>query len=189
MKKSVRIIALIMTFIMAFCLAACSKIPEKEPVTETTTAETTTKADKSKYTLYIGNDASGYKEYDSKIKDDELTPEKLIQAISDLTGWNMTLADEVTTGKGGMTVSFSDESFIKVGPPEKQKSEFFMFDNYSLLTTALDSIKKTLQMNYVTEDGDPDKLDIYFNIENKSIVVEDVRVPMDKPWNSEMMKK
>ena len=74
-------------------------------------------------------------------------------------------------------------------PPEKQKSEFFMFDNYSLLTTALDSIKKTLQMNYVTEPGDPDKLDVYFNIENKSIVVEDVRIPMDKPWNSEMMKK
>lgn len=42
------------------------------------------------------------------IYDGELTPEKLIQGIADLTGWNLTLAEAVISGKGGMNVCCPD---------------------------------------------------------------------------------
>lgn len=58
----------------------------------------------------------------------EVTPENLIAAMGELTGWDLTLSedDPVTTGKGGMTVSFAPESAIFTGPPEEQKDEFHM---------------------------------------------------------------
>ena len=181
-------LALSMTLILTFSLFACSKIDNEEP-SETKPVSTTEETKpKSQYTLYIGSDSNGYKEYDSKITG-ELSPEKLIEAIADLTGWNLELSEEVSTGKGGMTVVFSKNSFVVVGPPEEQKDEFHVHDNFSLMTTVLDSIKKTLQMNYVMEPGDPNSLDIYFNLENEPIQVEDITIPLDKPWDSKMLSK
>ena len=74
-------------------------------------------------TLYVGTKESGFAEYPLEYEG-ELTPELLIQGIADLTGWNLTLAGEVTSGKGGMSVCLSGESALYVGPPDPQKDEF-----------------------------------------------------------------
>lgn len=124
-------------------------------------------------TLYIGyseysSASTAYSEEFSTYEvelDGEMTPEKLIAGIAELTGWDLTLADAVTSGKGGMTVCFSTECALFVGPPEPQVEAFYVFDSESLCKQILDSIKKTLQMNYTTSDGDPDTLDIYYCIE------------------------
>lgn len=62
-----------------------------------------------------------------------------------------------------MTVSFAKTSALFVGPPETQKEEFFMYDADTLITTILDSVKKTLQENFVdtSAGGDPESLPIY----------------------------
>ena len=63
-------------------------------------------------TLYIGTyDAEGngsFQEFPF-VSSGEVTPENLIAAMGELTGWDLTLSedDPVTTGKGGMTVSFA----------------------------------------------------------------------------------
>ena len=63
-------------------------------------------------TLYIGTyDAEGngsFQEFPF-VSSGEVTPENLIAAMGELTGWDLTLSedDPVTTGKGGMTVSLS----------------------------------------------------------------------------------
>lgn len=121
-------------------------------------------------TLYIGyseyaDAATAYSESFSTYEvelNGEMTPEKLIAGIAELTGWDLTLADAVTSGKGGMTVCFSTECALFAGPPEPQVEAFFVFDAESLCKQILDSIKKTLQMNYTTSDGDPDTLNIYY---------------------------
>ena len=74
-----------------------------------------------------------------------IAPEKLIQGIADLTGWDLTLAEEVTSGKGGMSVCLADTSSLFIGPPSPQKDEFHMYDAEQLAETILDSIQKTLQ--------------------------------------------
>lgn len=115
-------------------------------------------------TLYIGTRARGFAEYPMTYEG-ELTPEMLIQGIADLTGWNLTLAEPVTSGKGGMSVCLSSESSLFTGPPDPQREEFHMYDVGQLAETILDSIQKTLQKGFVLEPGDPDMLDIWYYME------------------------
>ena len=77
--------------------------------------------------VYIGTKAGGFTDY-PMIYDGELTAEKLIQGIADLTGWDLTLAEPVVSGKGGMSVCLSSESTLFVGPPDPQKEEFRVYD-------------------------------------------------------------
>ena len=115
-------------------------------------------------TLYIGTEGN-FKEYTVEI--DSLSPENLLKAMSELTDWNLDLAADITTGKGGMSVCLSNNSALFMGPPDPQKDEFHMFDAETLCHTILDSIKKTLQENFVYEGGDPDSIDIYFYMEGE----------------------
>ena len=45
--------------------------------------------------VYIGTKVNGFTDYPI-VYDGDLTAEKLIQGIADLTGWDLTLAEEVT---------------------------------------------------------------------------------------------
>ncbi len=135
----------------------------------------------SKPILYIGNDEAGYKEYPLEL-DYEVTPQMLIFEMSKLTGWNIDLADHVTSGKGGMTVCFAKTCALFVGPPEPQKDEFFMHDVDTLAHTLLDSIKKTLQMNFAEA---ADGLDIYYCMEgDKPLSIDGIQRtwPLDEPY-------
>ena len=135
-------------------------------------------------TLYVGTKASGFAEYPLTYEG-ELTPEILIQGIADLTGWDLTLAEEVTSGKGGMGVCFANTSSLFVGPPDPQKDEFHMYDAGQLAETILDSIQKTLQEGFTLEGGDPDTLDIWYYAEdNQPLELPDIgrSWPIDQPY-------
>ena len=116
--------------------------------------------------VYIGTKAESFTDYPI-IYDGELTAEKLIQGISDLTGWDLTLAEPVTSGKGGMSVCLSSESALFTGPPDPQVEEFHVYDVGQLAETILDSIQKTLQEGFTLEGGDPDALDIWYYMEGE----------------------
>ena len=123
-------------------------------------------------TLYVGMDGT-FSEYPVSYTG-ELTPVFLISQLSELTGWNLDLADEVTSGKGGMTVSFAETSSIVTGPPEPQNPDFFVYDSSQLITTILDSVQRTLQYNFIDPNlGDPSNLDVYFNLDGGNIVYPD----------------
>ena len=112
-------------------------------------------------TLYIGMEGR-FREYPLSYSG-ELTPEKLIAGIAERTGWNLDLADEVTDGKGGMSVCFSERSALFVGPPEPQREEFSVYSADELAAMILDSIQRTLQYNFVNPAlGDPSALPIYY---------------------------
>ncbi len=137
--------------------------------------------------LYIGMNGS-FTQYPASYTG-QLTPEALISQISQLTGWNLELSDAVTTGKGGMTVSFSSNSSIVTGPPEPQKEEFFVYDNTQLIHTILDSVQRTLQYNFVDPElGDPASLDIYFCLEEGDIPLSDLgtSLPRLEPYSQEV---
>ncbi len=100
--------------------------------------------------VYIGTKANGFTDYPI-VYEGELTAEKLIQGIADLTGWDLTLAEDVISGKGGMSVCLSGESALFTGPPDPQREEFHMYDVGQLAETILDSIQKTLQEGFTLE--------------------------------------
>lgn len=135
-------------------------------------------------TLYVGTKAAGFAEYPLEYEG-ELTPEILIQGIADLTGWDLTLAEEVTSGKGGMSVCLADTSSLFIGPPSPQKDEFHMYDAEQLAETILDSIQKTLQEGFTLEGGDPDALDIWYYMEGEQpLELPDIgrSWPIDQPY-------
>ena len=139
-------------------------------------------------TLYIGTEGN-FKEYTVEI--DSLSPENLLKAMSELTDWNLDLAADITTGKGGMSVCLSNNSALFMGPPDPQKDEFHMFDAETLCHTILDSIKKTLQENFVHEGGDPDSIDIYFYMEGeKPLTLENLGMSwsLEEPYSWEAGK-
>ena len=139
---------------------------------------------KAETLVYIGTVNTEFKEYAVDIGG-EVTADKLIAAIADLTGWDLTLADTVSSGKGGMAVSFSPECALVTGPPLEQKDEFHVFDNYGLAQMILDSIQETLQKNFVMEPGEPSKLDIWYSMEDKPIEIEGVIISMEEPWSKQ----
>lgn len=135
-------------------------------------------------TLYIGTKAGGFNEYPMPYEG-ELTAEKLIQGIADLTGWDLTLAEPVISGKGGMSVCLSSESALFTGPPSPQKDEFHVYGTEQLAETILDSIQKTLQEGFTLEGGDPDTLDIWYYLEGeRPLELPDLGLswPLDQPY-------
>ena len=139
-------------------------------------------------TLYIGTEGN-FKEYTVEI--DSLSPENLLKAMSELTDWNLDLDTDITTGKGGMSVCLSNNSALFMGPPDPQKDEFHMFDTETLCHTILDSIKKTLQENFVYEGGDPDSIDIYFYMDGeKPLTLENLGMSwsLEEPYSWEAGK-
>lgn len=88
--------------------------PVEEPANPTPPADESTDPTPAEgeqtATLYIGTKAGGFHEYPMAYEG-ELTAEKLIQGIADLTGWDLTLAEDVISGKGGMSVCLSSLCF------------------------------------------------------------------------------
>ena len=165
-------------------LTACGN-KQKE---EETPVQSNNTANKTEAVLYIGTEGN-FKEYTVEI--DSLSPENLVKAMSELTTWNLDLAGDITTGKGGMSVCLSNDSALFMGPSDPQKEEFHMFDAESLCHTILDSIKKTLQENFVYEGGDPDSIDIYFYMEGeKPLTLENLGMSwsLEEPYSWEAGK-
>lgn len=177
MKK----LAILFALTLCAALAGCSQpaqgeespAPKESSKAEVITASPADESDEPRppegertVTLYIGTKAGGFAEY-AMTYEGELTPEALIQGIADLTGWDLTLAESVTSGKGGMGVCLSSESALFTGPPDPQKEEFRMYDVGQLAETILDSIQKTLQEGFTLEGGSPDALDIWYYLEGE----------------------
>ena len=96
----------------------------------------------------------------------------------------------MTTGKGGMTVSFAPESAIFTGPPEEQKNEFHMYSSDQLCYTIFDSIQKTLRENFSPEN--PEALDIYYCTDGSTEIELDnlgVVVPIDEPYSHALFEQ
>lgn len=205
-RKMLMGISIVLSFgMMASLLAGCS--PKEPTVSQTpsstsndspTTPSATTPAEPEQSvqapeetldegqtaTLYVGTKATGFAEYPLTYEG-ELTPEILIQGIADLTGWDLTLAEAVTSGKGGMSVCLANTSSLFAGPPDPQKDEFHMYDAEQLAETILDSIQKTLQEGFTLEGGDPDTLDIWYYMEGEQpLELPDIGRfwPIDQPY-------
>ena len=171
-----------------------SSIPEESQVSSSVTSEssensesstTESEPEKNKVDLYIGT-RNNFKTYEVETYE-EVTPDMLINEISKLTDWDLSLSEPVTTGKGGMSVTFSPECALVTGPPIEQKDEFHVFDSIGLSQMILDSIQETFLKNFIIKENDTTILDIYFSIDGKNINIPDLgkEIPFDKPYNSE----
>ena len=192
-KKALSCIAALLLALFAF--TACGPVAESDnqsqtaentsSASDTTSGQTSQPEQEQEATLYIGT-GQDFTTH-SLSYTGTLTPEVLIDGIASLTGWNLDLADAVTTRKDGATVSFAKTSSIFTGPPDPQKEEFFVHDTDTLVSTILDSVKKTLQNNLVdiSAGGDPDAFPVYYSTEgDQPITIDDLNltIPIDQPY-------
>lgn len=140
------------------------------------------------HSIYIGTQSDYFNTY-NMVYEGPLTdagvipPKELIDEIASLTGWNLSLGDQVSDGKGGMTVTFSADCVLFTGPPAEQKEEFRVYGAEQLAPMVLDSIRQTLVMNYGGSEG----IDVYFcGPDGGDLVLEDVGVtiPSTEPYTS-----
>lgn len=136
--------------------------------------------------IYVGKAGDTMIEYPCESSDNP-TPEMLISTMAGVTGWNLDLADNVTVGKGGMTVCFAKTSSLFTGIPENQTEEVTVSDDEELIRTILDSIQYTLQHNFVdSESGDPSSLEIYYCMEGDQpleLPLIGKTLPIDQPYH------
>lgn len=153
-------------------------------ISDTAQASDTDNTDESGLYIFLGENDYTFYPYEEVD-----TPEQLLTGIEELTGWKLSLADEITTGKGGITVSFAKDSCLFVGPPEEQKDEFHLYDNYQLSFAVLDSVQKTLQC--WANPTNPDSVDIYFCAEG-DVPLElsglGVVLPIDEPYSHDNLE-
>lgn len=200
MKKLTIFLAVIFCVVLAGCDApaepagntpAESSAATAAPTVPAMDTPTVSPTDEQTATLYIGTKAAGFAEYPMTYEG-VLTAELLIQGISDLTGWDLTLSESVISGKGGMSVCLSNESALFVGPPDPQKDEFHMYSGEQLAETVLDSIQKTLRMGFTGEGGNPDALDIWYYLEGEqplSLPELGLSWPLDQPYQWESVNR
>ena len=200
MKKTTIFLAALLCIVLAGCGAPAepagsapveSSGASVAPAVPGMDTPTVSPANEQTATLYIGTKAAGFAQYPMAYEGD-LTAELLIQGIADLTGWDLTLAEPVISGKGGMSVCLSDGSALFAGPPDPQKDEFHMYSGEQLAETVLDSIQKTLQMGFTSEGGNPDALDIwYYRKEEQPLSLPELGLswPLDQPYQWESVNR
>ncbi len=147
------ITSLLLVCAMLMLLTGCGRgKDEKKKKAEKTTEEI-------KMTqVYIGS-KDDYGKYNITYTG-ELTPEKLLQGITDTAGWNLDLAEKITVDKdNGYKVAFSKKSLFYTAQNLPKDDEFYIEGTENYYATVLDSIKQTLYQHYKTKD---DKFKIYY---------------------------
>ncbi|MBR1813356.1 MAG: hypothetical protein IJ773_05975 [Lachnospiraceae bacterium] len=161
-----------------------SDAPETEgPAEEELFALPTVAAEDANATLYIGSECY-FRELPVFIEGD-VTAEAIIVKMAELTNWNLDLASPIVTGKGGATVLFAKTSSLYTGIPENQVQGFVVYDRVQLIDAILGSVKATLQHYYVTEEGDPASVSIWYAAaEDEPLSFPDLglTIPMDAPY-------
>lgn len=120
----------------------------------------------------------------------EATPANILREIESRTGWNLALADEITTGKGGISVIFSSDCCLFTGPPDLQKEEFRVYGSDQLAFAVLDSVQKSLQ--HWANPVNPDTVDIYFAMEGDlplNLPGLGVTLPLEQPYSHEVLEQ
>ena len=183
MKKRICAALALLALVLTGCAVRASRVelPPAEPVREVRVIRPRIKEGEA--ALYIGM-AGEYGTYFLPYQG-EVTPDQLIAAIGDLTGWDLSLDGPVLRDSSGITVTFAEECALFAGPPEPQKEDFFVRDQRELCGILLDSVCRTLQWNAVNPKlEDPKTVRVYFRTAAGDLVLEEIGFtqPEDVPY-------
>ncbi len=128
-------------------------------------------------TIYIGTE-DNFEEFNLNIdKSGSATYQasQILEAIGDILGYRL-IANDITDGKGGMTIDFNSNSAPFNTNDSYIGNEQYTTTNDNLAFTIFDSIEKTLQ-EYFGQN-----LDVWFSLDSGSITINDVTIPITEPY-------
>ena len=174
--------------LLLLILAGCGARTARQPIQDASPAVRQVRvirpqAEEKEAALYIGR-AGQFGTHPFSYQG-ELTPDQLIAAIGDLTGWDLRLDGPVLRDRRGITVTFAADCALFTGPPEPQKEDFFVYDAEELCAIALDSVCRTLQWNAVNPKlEDPKAVPVYFRTAGGDLALENIGFtqPADLPY-------
>lgn len=127
-------------------------------------------------TIYIGTE-DNFEEFTVNIDESgsaTYQASQILEAIGDILGYRL-IANDITDGKGGMTIDFNSNS-----APFNTNDSYIGNEQYTtnddLAFTIFDSIEKTLQ-EYFGQN-----LDVWFSLDSGSITINDVTIPITEPY-------
>ena len=127
--------------------------------------------------IYIGTE-DNFEEFNLNIdKSGSATYQasQILEAIGDILGYRL-IANDITDGKGGMTIDFNSNSAPFNTNDSYIGNEQYTTTNDDLAFTIFDSIEKTLQ-EYFGQN-----LDVWFSLDSGSITINDVTIPITEPY-------
>lgn len=128
-------------------------------------------------TIYIGTE-DNFEEFNLNIdKSGSATYQasQILEAIGDILEYRL-IANDITDGKGGMTIDFNSNSAPFNTNDSYIGNEQYTTTNDNLAFTIFDSIEKTLQ-EYFGQN-----LDVWFSLDSGSITINDVTIPITEPY-------
>ena len=128
-------------------------------------------------TIYIGTE-DNFSEFKVDIdKDGSPTYQasQILESIGDILGYRL-IANDITDGKGGMTVDFNASSAPFNTYDSYIGNEQYTVSDDNLAFTIFDSIEKTLQ-EYFGQN-----LDVWFSLDSGSITIDDINIPITEPY-------
>ena len=128
-------------------------------------------------TIYIGTE-DNFEEFNLNIdKSGSATYQasQILETIGDILGYRL-IANDITDGKGGMTIDFNSNSAPFNTNDSYIGNEQYTTTNDNLAFTIFDSIEKTLQ-EYFGQN-----LDVWFSLDSGSITINDVTIPITEPY-------
>lgn len=136
-------------------------------------------------TLYIGNRQQGFQKYPVNAAGYG-TVFELIAAISGLTGWNLTLCEDVCVNEDSVLINFASESSVQSGLPEHPDSKFSPMNGDALRRNILDSIQETVRQRFLQLGKDKQTCDFYYCVEFEPVEMDDgSTVATDKSWDGQ----
>lgn len=129
-------------------------------------------------TIYIGTE-DNFKKFKVNIdKNASVTSQanQILNSIGNILGYKL-VANEITDGKGGMTIDFNPSSAPFNSNDSYIGSEQYTTSDYhELVFTIFDSIEKTLQ-EYFGQN-----LDVWYSLDSGSITIDDINIPITEPY-------
>ena len=128
-------------------------------------------------TIYIGTE-DNFEEFNldiDKSGSSTYQASQILEAIGDILGYRL-IANDITDGKGGMTIDFNSNSAPFNTNDSYIGNEQYTTTNDDLAFTIFDSIEKTLQ-EYFGQN-----LDVWFSLDSGSITINDVTIPITEPY-------
>lgn len=167
--------------VMIFCVG-CGKESEENTITEEKETTKTATEKVKNVTLFIGKE-NDFGEYNWLYKyNEEITPDLLIEAIADTTGWNLSLAREVEENDEGYVIRFSKDSVFYTGQTSDDDNEFYIPTEEDFYKTILDSIVKTVS---VYDKVDTESTNFYFGGPDDDLLLKGINttLPVTTAYN------
>ena len=158
--------------------AEASSSKQEDPEVSSQNSEETTSSEQKDPDMIVGTlyaifSESETREFDFGYEDGTLTPEKIANSLTDLTGLNFHISvTNVNTEWNSITIEWEDDSaFVTGSPPEPQKDDFHFFDSDSMRWFMLNSLCRTIRENY-------GEVDVYYTI-NNGMDINDIGLGVD----------